>query len=155
MIASLLMALAAQTTSTKLPPAKALPPPSAEEQAVLAPVNELFAGIAAKDAARILAAAQAEGRLTAIPEGKPLRSLTWTEYAARFKPGEGPALEERLVGTPAIEIDGDAALVWSPYEFLVDGKVTNCGIDHFDLVRVAGQWKVLNVTWTQRSCTAP
>ena len=72
-------------------------------------------------------------------------------------PGEGPALEERLVGAPAIEIDGDIAMVWSPYVFLVDGKLSHCGTDHFDLVREAGQWKVLNITWTKRKtdCPAP
>jgi hypothetical protein len=154
MISILFLALAAQTTSTKLPPAKALPPPAAEEQAVLAPINRFFAALAAKDAAAMLAEAQPEGRLTGYAEGKPPVVRSWSEFTARFKPGEGPALLERFVGLPAIETDRDIAMVWSPYEFLIDGKVAHCGIDHFDLVRVGGQWKVLNITWTQRICPA-
>jgi hypothetical protein len=158
---ALLLALAAASPSTKLPPAQALPPPATEEQAVLAPINQLFAAIAAKDGARILAQVRGDGRVTSVVAersgGQPVKSSSWAEFAARFKPGEGPVLEERLVGAPAIEVDGDIAMVWSPYVFFVDGKLSHCGIDHFDLVRDAGQWKVLNITWTQRKtdCPAP
>jgi Putative lumazine-binding len=153
---SVFFAVAALSPSNKLPPAQALPPPASEEQAVLVPINRLFAAMAAKDGARMLAQVRADGRLTGVSENG-TKGSTWGEFAARFKPGEGPALEERLVGAPAIEVDGDIAMVWSPYIFLVDGKLSHCGIDHVDLVRDAGQWKVLNITWTQRKtdCPAP
>jgi hypothetical protein len=151
---SILLALAALSPATKLPPAEALPPPASDEQAVLVPINQLFAAMTAKDGARILAQARADGRLTGVSETG-AKSSTWSEFAGGFKPGEGPALEERLVGAPAIEVDGDIAMVWSPYVFLVDGKLSHCGIDHFDLVRDAGQWKVLNITWTKRKTDCP
>jgi hypothetical protein len=151
---SILLALAALSPATKLPPAEALPPPASDEQAVLLPINQLFAAMTAKDGARILAQARADGRLTGVSETG-AKSSTWSEFAGGFKPGEGPALEERLVGAPAIEVDGDIAMVWSPYVFLVDGKLSHCGIDHFDLVRDAGQWKVLNITWTKRKTDCP
>jgi hypothetical protein len=51
----------------------------------------------------------------------------------------------------AIEVDGDIAMVWGPYTFTVNGKVHHCGVNHFDLVRDGGSWKVLNVTWSQRT----
>jgi hypothetical protein len=151
---SLLIALAAASPSTRLPPAQALPPPATEEQAVLVPINQLFAAMAAKDGARMLAQVRADGRLTGVSEAGP-KSSSWSEFAAQFKPGEGPALEERLVGAPAIEVDGDIAMVWSSYVFLVDGNLSHCGVDHFDLVRDAGQWKVLNITWTKRKTDCP
>ena len=151
---SMLLALAALAPSTKLPSAEALPPPASDEQAVLVPINQLFAAMRAKDGARMLAQVRADGRLTGVSETG-ANSSSWGEFAGRFKPGEGPALEERLVGAPAIEVDGDIAMVWSPYVFLVDGKLSHCGIDHFDLVREAGQWKVLNITWTKRKTDCP
>jgi hypothetical protein len=157
MIAALFLALAAQSASSKLPPAEPLPPPS-EEQAVLAPINGLFAAIKTKDGARILALSNPEGRLTAITGNEPAKVRSWSEYAAGFKPDEGPSFEERLVGEPAVEVDHDVALVWAPYEILSDGKVVACGTDHFDLIREGGQWKLLNVTWSQRKpgdCAAP
>jgi hypothetical protein len=154
MIASIFLLLAAASPESGLPPAQALPPPASEEQAVLVPINQLFAAMTAKDGARILSQARADGRLTGVSETG-AKSFTWSEFAGQFKPGEGPALEERLVGAPAIEVDGDIAMVWSPYVFLVDGKLSHCGIDHFDLVRDAGQWKVLNITWTKRKMDCP
>jgi hypothetical protein len=155
---SILLALAAQASSS-LPPAKALPPPAGDEQAVLATINQMFAGMAAKDGAQILSHARPDGRLTGVrlTPGAPstIRSQSWSAFAAGFKPGEGPSLEERLVGMPAVEIDSDIAMVWSPYIFLIDGKLSHCGIDHFDMVREQGRWKVLNVTWTRRTTDCP
>jgi hypothetical protein len=150
------LALAAASLETRLPPAQALPPPQTDEQAVLAPINALFAAMLAKDSAAILANARPDGRLTGVSDAG-ATSRSWAEFAAQFKPGQGPTLKEQLVGAPAIEIDGDIAMVWTSYVFTVDGKFSHCGIDHFDLVRDASGWKVLNITWTKRTtgCPAP
>jgi len=51
---SLLLALAAQASSGKLPPAQALPPPVGEEQTVLASVNAVLASFSAGDSAAML-----------------------------------------------------------------------------------------------------
>ncbi len=58
--------------------------------------------------------------------------------------------EERLTDM-AIEVDGDIAMVWGPYLFLIDGKISHCGVDHFDLVRENGRWTIANITWSQRT----
>ena len=154
MMLPIALALSAAAPETRLPPAQAMPPPAADEQAVLAPINAVFAGMKAKDGAAILANSRADGRLTGVSNAG-AKSSSWAEFAAQFKPGEGPAIEERLVGAPAIEIDGDIAMVWSSYVFLVDGKLSHCGIDHFDLVREGGRWKVLNITWSRRTTNCP
>ncbi len=77
---------------------------------------------------------------------------SWADFAAAIKPG---ADASRSHAQPAIEIDGDIAMVWGDYVFLVDGKVDHCGVDHFDLVRENGAWKVLNVTWSRRTTGCP
>ena len=61
----------------------------------------------------------------------------------------------RYNGFPAVEIDGDIAMVWAPYTFLVDGTPQQCGAEHYDLVRQKGVWRVLNVTRSSRTtgCT--
>jgi len=82
-----------------------------------------------------------------------VRRMTAAEFASHIKPGP-ERFEERLTD-PAIEVDGDIAMIWSPYVFLVDGKVQHCGVDHFDVVRQNGSWKVANVTWSQRTTGCP
>jgi len=155
---SLLIALLLQVTPTPpLPKAEPLPPPDAETAAVLAPVNRMFAALTAKSAAGILAETMAEGRATAVitmPDGsRAVRTRTWADFAGGL-PGGPSRLEERLVN-PVVDIDGDMAMVWSSYVFLIDGKVSHCGTDHVSLVRDTGGWKVLNITWTQRQTNCP
>jgi hypothetical protein len=130
-----------------------LPPPAQEEAAVLAPIDGVFAALAARDGPAAMQHVRPEGRFTAAverPDGsRSIRVMTSAEWAADLKPG-AERLEERLVN-PAIEIDGDIAMVWSNYTFTIDGKFSHCGVDHFDLVREGGSWKILNITWTQRT----
>ncbi|MDB5681031.1 MAG: hypothetical protein JWO16_836, partial [Sphingomonas bacterium] len=109
------------------------------------------------DSAIVLAAMRPDGTATAANEKadgtRSVRRMTGAEFAAGIKPGP-ERFEERLTD-PAIEIDGDIAMVWSPYVFLVDGKVHHCGVDHFDLVREGGSWKVANITWSSRTTGCP
>ena len=121
--------------------------------AIMAPINALFAGLAARDSAAILAQLRADGGATVASEKadgtRSVRHMSWPEFAAGIKPG--PEKYEERISSPAIEIDGDIAMVWAPYIFFVDGKAHHCGVDHFDLVREAGTWKILNITWSQRT----
>jgi len=147
------VALQAGSASDRLPPANPLPLTDVDAAAVMVPIDAMFRGLAAHDPAAILAQVRPEGGATVAVEGpggaRTIRHLSWQTFAAGVKPGP-ERLEERLTD-PAIEIDGDIAMLWSPYVFLVDGKVHHCGTDHFDLVREGGRWKVLNVTWSQRT----
>jgi hypothetical protein len=76
-----------------------------------------------------------------------LRSTSWTEFAQRITPAT--AFQERI-WSPAIDIDGDVAMVWAPFVVRREGKVGNCGYDHFDLVRENGVWKVMNLSFSSR-----
>lgn len=157
MIALLPLLLAQITPVQPIVKGTGLPPQGTDEAAVMAPVNALLAGIGARDGAAALARVRQDGTLTAAIERADgtheLRRMSWADFAAHLKPGR-EHFEERLLD-PAIEIDGDVAMVWSPYVFLIDGRVEHCGADHFDLVRDGGAWKLLNVTWSQRTAGCP
>ena len=152
---SILLALAAQAPSDKLPPAQALPPPVGEEQTVLASVNALLRSFSAGESGAMLRWVYPDGRVTATgtrASGRGLRRESWTEFADRVKPGAG---FEESISDPAIEIDGDAAMVWAPFVVRIGGKVSNCGFDHFDLVRDNGAWRVMNLTFSSRTTGCP
>jgi len=146
--------LAAQITPMQpMPKGTGLPLADADTSAVMAPIDRLFAGLAARDPQALLAQLRPEGGATvAIEQADGTRvvsHMAWADFANHLKPGP-ERYEERLTD-PAVEMDGDIAMVWSPYTFLIDGKVHHCGVDHFDLVREAGAWKILNITWSQRT----
>jgi hypothetical protein len=147
--------LAAQVSSGRLPPAGPIPAPDFETANVLAPIQQLFATFAAGDSAAMLRLVYPEGRVTATGEragGSGLRRMSWTEFAQRVTP-EGRFQES--ISDPAIEIDGDVAMVWAPFVVRVGGKVANCGVDHFDLVRENGAWRVMNLTFSSRTTVCP
>jgi hypothetical protein len=145
----------AQSASDKLPPANPLPYGDADTAAVMAPIDAMFAAFEKGDGAGVLANAYPEGRVTAVgtlPGGSGVRKFTFAEFAAHLKP-EG-AFQERI-SDPAIDVDGDIAMVWAPFVVRVGGKVSNCGFDHFDLIRENGVWKVMNITFSSRVTGCP
>ena len=126
---------------------------STEEQAVLAPIHAMFDGMAKRDAAAIKAPALPGGTMVLMRDGKPAQ-MTLEAFAERVgKPGK-TAIEERI-HDPLIRVDHDLAVVWAPFEFLVDGKVDHCGTDLFNMVRVDGKWVIASVADTgTKTCPA-
>jgi len=149
----LLALLLAAADTAKLPKWNPLPMDGSAEAAVMAPINAMFAGLEARDGAMILAQTRPDGGATVATE-KPggthsIRHLNWADFAGGIKPG--PERYKETLLDPAVEVDGDVAMVWSRYVFTIDGKPHHCGVDHFDLVRENGAWKVQNVTWSSRT----
>jgi hypothetical protein len=154
MIAPIFLALAAQAASSKLPPAQALPPPTTDEQAVLSSANALLAAFKTANPAEILRWVYPDGRVTGtgtLPNRTGVHSESWTQFAQR---AAGSGFQE-TISDPAVEVDGDAAMVWAPFVVRIGGKVFNCGIDHFDLVRENGTWKTMNLTFSSRVTGCP
>src|SRR5262245_10580730 len=55
---------------------------------------------------------------------------------------------EETVHNIEIRQDGPLALVTFNYDFVDNDKVTNSGIEHWQMCKVDGQWKILSVVWT-------
>lgn len=121
----------------------------ADERAIMAVVDRMFAALAAKDSAALLAEVVPQGWATANDLGprRSVRSVGWAEFASHLPRIPGRPME-RLID-PHVHVEGDIAMIWSRYEFELDGRFSHCGVDHFDLIRQDGRWKVLNLTWTQ------
>ena len=51
-----------------------------------------------------------------------------------------------------------AAVKSGEYEFWIDSEFSHCGVDLIDMVKVDGEWKIANFSWTveKEGCpTAP
>ena len=146
---SMLVMLAAAALQTTAPTDAASP----EAAAVMVPVNAVFAAMAARDGALVTPHLDPEARLTAViarPDGTQIiRRMSGAEFAGGLQPS-GPALEE-VMPDPIIVIDGDVAVVWGRYLFKIDGAISHCGSDHFDLIRKDGVWLIAGLTWNQRT----
>ena len=126
---------------------------TSEEQAVLAPITAMFDGMAKHDAAALKKPLLPGGTMVLMREGKP-NQMTFDAFAELVgRPGKAQ-IEERI-HDPLVRIDNDLAVVWAPFEFLVDGKVDHCGTDLFNLVRTDGKWLIASIADTGRkNCAA-
>ncbi len=126
-----------------------------DRRAVLAVTERMFAALAAKDGAALLAEVVPEGRATANDLGprRGVRSMSWADFAGGLARIPGRPMERSI--EPHVHVEGDIAMIWSRYEFTLDGRFSHCGINHFDLIRQDGRWRVLNVTWTQQYENCP
>jgi hypothetical protein len=121
---------------------------TAEQQQVLVPVMALFDGMAKRDAEAIRKPLLSGGTMVLMRDGKPTQ-MTFEDFAGRVgRPGT-THIQERI-HDPLVRIDHDLAVVWAPFEFLVDGKVDHCGTDLFNLIRVDGKWLIASVADTGR-----
>jgi len=121
---------------------------SPEEQAVVAPLQAFFTGIAKRDKAAMSAQVLPDTHATIIRGGKILQ-LSMKELLERMPPGTS-TLAERF-WDPLVRIDDDIALIWTPYDFLMDGKVHHCGTDVVNLVRLDGRWVIAGLADNSRT----
>ena len=42
-----------------------------------------------------------------------------------------------------IKINGNLASVWTPYEFYLNGKLSHCGANSFQLFNNNGKWEII------------
>jgi hypothetical protein len=121
-----------------------------DEDAVLAPINAMFAGMSARDAAAIKLPAIPGATMVLMRDGKPSQ-MTIEAFADRLgKPSPNAKPIAERIHDPLIKIDNDLAVVWAPFDFYADGKVDHCGTDLFNLVRIDGKWLIASVADTGR-----
>jgi ketosteroid isomerase-like protein len=72
------------------------------------------------------------------------------DETAKFLSTSKDKLEEKFHNIE-IRQDGDLGLVTFNYDFVVNDKVANSGLEHWQVRKIDGQWKILSVTWTSYS----
>jgi hypothetical protein len=120
-----------------------------DRREILAAVQGLFDAVAARSPERIVALVVPEGTIAAhVPrDGRNmLRAQRWQDWAAGLHEGS-ERLEERM-HRPRVRIQGNMASVWTEYSFYRDGAFSHCGVDLFDMARVDGRWRILNLSFT-------
>ena len=63
---------------------------------------------------------------------------------------EGVVWEERLLDYK-INIDGNLASVWTPYQLYKNGELSYCGANLFTLVATEDGWKIMTIIDSRRA----
>ncbi|MBN7815034.1 nuclear transport factor 2 family protein [Algoriphagus pacificus] len=124
-----------------------------EEADVKAVIISLFDGMRAKNSEQILNAFSADAIMQTIqdkPEGTTIGSNSVADFAKSIgSVPEGTSLDERITDYQ-INVDGNMATAWTPYQFYLNGNFSHCGVNSFQLVKLEGKWKIVYIIDTRR-----
>lgn len=57
---------------------------------------------------------------------------------------------DERISFETVKTDGALAIAWTPYSFYYKGKFSHCGVNSFQLVRLASGWKIQYLIDTRR-----
>ncbi|MDM7921805.1 MAG: hypothetical protein QUS14_05855 [Pyrinomonadaceae bacterium] len=120
--------------------------PEADKKAALGVVTQLFTEMAAANPPGILALGTPENQLVAIRkmrDGKTKVEVISGDAFSKMFTNKEVLLREEMYA-PQVEVEGDYAMVYGRYVFFVGDKLSHCGVNQFNLVRVDGTWKIAN-----------
>ena len=125
---------------------------TADQEKVLAVLNDFTAALLRKDSAGMASQLDSVSRFTLLrpsPNGTRIWVVTGAQFISLTTKPDGPAYDEPI-RNPVVHIDGDLATVWTEYQVVLNGAVSHCGYDSFQLARLNGRWKIINVSDTFR-----
>ena len=125
-----------------------------DEAAVKQTLEKLFTAMGTGDSASAAVLFAPNARLQSVYKLKTGEIKLDEEKVSEFmhqigakKPEE--TYDERIKSWE-IRTDGELATAWTPYEFYHNGKFSHSGVNAFQLVKLDGHWKILQITDTRR-----
>lgn len=126
------------------------------EQDVLAVVNRMFDGMRHADSAAVRSAFASGARFAGVdPRSTPaaVRYDTVGGWITAIANSRG-RWDEQVYDMVA-RTDGGVAIVWAPYTFYLDRKVSHCGVNVVDLLQVGTEWKIIQIYDSRRRENCP
>lgn len=124
-----------------------------EHAAVAATIDDLFAGMLAADSNSVAKLLHPNARFqSAVYDTDGNAQLIdgdiqkWLVAIASYPAG---TLDEQL-SSMVIEIDPPLATAWTAYTFVADKKLSHCGTNAFQLIKMADGWQIHQVTDTRQ-----
>jgi hypothetical protein len=122
---------------------------NAEEQSVIAVVEQFFKALETRDADLAQKILMTEGIVYSVREEggeKSIRATTHEQIINSFSSATENMLER--MWDPKILIHKEIAVVWTKYDFHREGKFSHCGVDAFNLIKTQEGWKISGIFYT-------
>lgn len=123
------------------------------EDSIKAVINSMFTAMRNGDAASFKTAFADKVVMQTISRSKEGKTIVRDENINEFAEVVGKmkkdSADERI-SFETIKIDGPLAIVWTPYNFYLNGAFSHCGVNSFQLVRYDGVWKIQYLIDTRR-----
>ncbi len=116
-----------------------------DRTAVLAVVDEFMIAVSTNDAAA-LARLRLPDTINIVERPAKTGGVEFTQR--RFDPASVSGNFRERYWDPVVHVRSGIAVVWTPYEFWVDGETSHCGVDVFEMVKDGPRWRIGNMMWT-------
>ncbi|MCP9292034.1 nuclear transport factor 2 family protein [Gracilimonas sediminicola] len=120
---------------------------------VRATIEQLFDGMRASDSAMVADAFTKDAIMKRVATNQEGEVMVNTGNLDSFLNAIGSPKEQvwdERIGSYDINIDGNLATVWTPFEFYIGDKFSHCGVNSFQLVKKEGDWKIFFIVDTSR-----
>ncbi|MEO5509753.1 MAG: hypothetical protein ABIV28_00480 [Longimicrobiales bacterium] len=129
------------------------------DAAVRVPIDQLFAGMKARDTTMIIDAFVSTGRLIDIRDrngATTVSGLAPADFARSLLRAPVGDLVERIWDVE-VKADGNVANAWAKYDFHIGERFSHCGVDAFQLARTHAGWKIVQIMDTRQmtGCSVP
>jgi len=122
---------------------------SPQEKEVIAALQCVLDGLAARDKNMIAAQLLPGGSATLMRNGKPVQ-MAFDRFAERLSAPGTDTRQERIYD-PVVHVDNNIAYIWTRFDFVLNGKIDHCGTDSASLVKVDGRWLIASLGDTSRT----
>ncbi|MCB0380787.1 MAG: nuclear transport factor 2 family protein [Flavobacteriales bacterium] len=126
-----------------------------KNEEVMRPIRLLFDGMEKADTSLINLAFDKDAKMftgytnkkgeEVVHEGSLMEFITTIANKSK----DTPKWVEKIYNTE-VKVDGNIAQVWTEYSFYVGQQFIHCGVDAFQLINKAGEWKILHIMDTRR-----
>jgi hypothetical protein len=125
---------------------------SADETAVRAVVQRMFDGMRSADSAMTRSVFADGARFASVDARNAPATIKYDAVDSWIRAvGNSARRWDEQIYDVQIRVDGNIAQVWAPYTFYLDKAVRHCGVDSFELLRIAADWKITQLSDTRRT----
>ncbi|UCS95308.1 nuclear transport factor 2 family protein [Echinicola marina] len=124
-----------------------------DETQIRSVIASLFEGMHERDEGLLKGAFAEEAVLQTIkqgPDGTSVETSRPREFVNELATVPAEMVLEEKILSMEIRQDGAMASVWAPYAFYINGDLSHCGVNSFQLVKKQEGWKVVYIIDTRR-----
>ncbi|HEX6333349.1 MAG TPA: nuclear transport factor 2 family protein [Flavisolibacter sp.] len=124
-----------------------------EQDAIREVINNLFQGMRKSDTSLIRTSFTPDAILQTVARTRDGNVRVRSEVLDSFLVAVArphPAMLDERIQFETVKVDGDLAMVWTPYAFFIGDTFSHCGVNSFQLVRIGGNWKIQYLIDTRR-----
>lgn len=124
-----------------------------DEKAIKAVINRFFEAMETGDTTALLDTCMPDPVFQTYMKVKDSDLQMYTENFTDFVRFVGSPRKDKFkeeIKFDAVHSEMSLASVWTPYTFYLNGKISHCGTNSFQLVKTAAGWKIQYIIDTRR-----